>query len=115
MTEHYEIEIYVGANGEKPFSDWLRELKDLGAKAKIRVRLDRVRLGNFGDCESVGEGVGELKFHFGPGYRVYFGKSDNLCILLLLGGSKKTQVKDIKKAKEFWRDYLSRGKSDGKK
>ncbi len=67
-------------------------------------RLDRVSAGNFGDCEPAGEGVSELKIDVGPGYRIYFG-IDGEFIILLLGGIKKTQERDIKKAKEFWGDY----------
>ena len=115
MIEHYEIELYVTKSGETPFSKWLSELKDLGARAKIRVRLDRLKLGNFGDCKVLGDGVSELKVNLGPGYRVYFGKSGRLCVLLLCAGSKKTQERDIERAKEFWHDFVKRGKANAKK
>ncbi len=72
------------------------------------ARIARVEVGNLGDCRSVGDGVFELKFHFGSGYRVYFGEMDNTIIILLNGGAKKSQKKDIKKAKESWKEYIYR-------
>ena len=77
-------------------------------RACIRTRLDRVALGNLGDCEPVGEGVSELRIAFGPGYRVYFAQDGDTIVLLLCGGDKSTQVKDIKRAKEYWADYKER-------
>ena len=65
---------YCDPNGRSPFREWLRSLKDLRAKAQIRKRINRLRLGNFGDAKSVGGGVMELRLHFGPGYRVYFSR-----------------------------------------
>lgn len=106
----YEIRTYETKTGERPFSEWLSYLKDFKAKVKIRLRLDRLAMGNFGDCESVGNGVSELKIYFGPGYRVYFGKIGKTCILLLMGGSKSGQQNDIEKAKEYFEDYKIRGK-----
>jgi putative addiction module killer protein len=70
----YTIEIYQTDNGKRPFSQWLKDIKDQTTKAKVRLRLDRLEMGNFGQCKSVGEGVFELKIDFGPGYRIYFGK-----------------------------------------
>lgn len=69
-----QIEVYLTADGKAPFSEWLDGLKNRAARAAIRVRLDRVRLGNMGDCKPVVEGVSELRIDFGPGYRVYFGQ-----------------------------------------
>ena len=102
------IEIYVDANNGIPFVDWLENLKDQRGRYRIKERLDRVALGNLGHYKSVGDGVYELKMAFGPGYRVYYGKDGNNLILLLCGGDKSTQSKDIKKAKAYWRDYLLR-------
>ena len=95
-------------NGKSPFADWLTSLKDIKTRAIVRVRLDRLRLGNWGDCKSVGEGVQELRIDFGPGYRVYLGQDGDVVILLLCGGSKKSQSKDIEKAKQYWHDYQER-------
>lgn len=104
-----EVRIYVGKDGQTPYSDWIRSLRDLRGQATIRTRIGRVRLGNFGNCESVGNGVFELKVHFGPGYRVYFGREGGKVVLLLCGGDKGSQEKDIKKAHEYWADYKQRG------
>jgi len=95
-------------NGKSPFADWLTSLKDIKTRAIVRVRLDRLRLGNWGDCKSVGEGVQELRIDFGPGYRVYLGQEGDVVILLLCGGSKKSQSKDIEKANQYWHDYQER-------
>ena len=84
------------------FDKWLRKLKDLKAKAKILLRIQKVEYdGHFGDCKPVGDGIRELKIDFGKGYRVYFKEKDGKIILLLLGGAKSTQQKDIKKANEI--------------
>ncbi|MCG3775606.1 MAG: hypothetical protein JW395_2448 [Nitrospira sp.] len=88
-----------------PFSEWLVSLRDNKARAKIRVRLDRVSLGNLGDCHGVGDGVQELRIDYGPGYRVYFGQVGSTIVLLLCGGDKNTQAKDIEQAKHYWNEY----------
>lgn len=103
--EKIHIEYYVTEDGKRPFIDWLEGLKDFKARTRIEIRLDRVRLGNFGDHESVSEGVNELRIHYGPGYRVYYGREGKTLVLLLAGGSKKTQGRDIKRAKGYWEDY----------
>jgi putative addiction module killer protein len=104
----YEIDYFVSGDGGKPFKEWLDRLRDVRGRAKIRIRLDRVRLGNFGDSRTVGEGVHELRIDYGPGYRLYFGQEGSRLILLLLGGDKSSQKKDIVRAKSFWRDYKGR-------
>lgn len=108
QTFLYDIEYYITETGKKPFKAWLEGLKDVSGRAKIRVRLDRVRLGNLGDNRSVGEGVRELKIDYGPGYRVYFALEGNRLILLLLGGDKSSQEMDVARAKEYWRDQQRR-------
>jgi len=80
------------------FDTWLVGLKDHVGKAQIALRLDRAAKGNFGDCEPVGEGVSEMRIHYGPGYRVYFTRRATVVYLLLLGGDKTTQKRDIKHA-----------------
>lgn len=110
-----EIEIYVASNGKRPFEIWFDDIREILTRAKILTRLDRLKLGNFGDCKTVGDGVSELRIHYGPGFRIYYSKMGNKVILLLTGGDKGSQVKDIKKAKEYLRDYHSREKKDGKK
>jgi len=103
-----ELQIYVTVDGRAPFSEWLGALRDIKVRAKIRVRLDRVSLGNLGDCHGVGDGVQELRIDYGPGYRVYFGLVGSTIVLLLCGGDKSTQVKDIEQAKGYWREYRRR-------
>ncbi|MGF2039407.1 MAG: type II toxin-antitoxin system RelE/ParE family toxin [Nostoc sp. CmiVER01] len=103
-----EIRSYLSVNGINPFSEWFDSLRDIRAKAKIRARLDRVEAGNLGDCKSVGDGVFELRIDYGSGYRIYFGQQGSTVIILLCGGDKSTQDKDIAKAKEYWEDYRSR-------
>ena len=108
--ENSKIELleYVTEEGENPFHKWLISLKDRAARARIRVRLNRIRLGNFGDCKAVGKGVNELRVDYGPGYRVYYGKSKTTIVILLCGGSKKTQSKDIQLAQKYWSDFKRR-------
>lgn len=108
----YEIEIYQTDTGKRPFSQWLNDINDHVTKAKLRLRLDRLKMGNFGKCEPVGDGVFELKTYFGPGYRIYFGKIKLKCVLLLCGGDKSSQKSDIQKAQAYFKDYQSRGIND---
>lgn len=98
------LRAYKTQIGIIPFLEWFNNLKDLSFKQRIKRRLDRLELGNFGDCESVGAGVLELRFKFGPGYRIYFTEKDDVIIILLCGGDKKSQKKDIKIAKDYMRD-----------
>lgn len=106
------IDYFVTESGKKPFKDWLEGLKDVTGRAKIRVRLDRVRLGNWGDRRSVGDGVHELRIDYGPGYRVYFALEEQRVLLLFLGGDKTSQERDIAKAKDYWRDHQRRRDHD---
>jgi len=99
------IKIYQDRNGKEPFTDWLESVKSTTVRLRIRKRLRRIELGNFGDFRLVADGIFELRLHFGPGYRVYYGKIGNEIILLLAGGDKSTQQRDIKKVKQYWYDY----------
>lgn len=83
------------------FRKWRLRLRDERARALIASRLDRLAQGHAGDAEPVGDGISELRIHYGPGYRVYFQKRGNTIIVLLCGGDKSTQAKDIKMAKRF--------------
>jgi putative addiction module killer protein len=86
------------------FDKWFRKLDDFRAKAKILFRLQKLEEDEyFGDCESVGEGIRELKINYAKGYRVYFKEKNGKIIILLIGGDKSTQVKDIQKAKDIWK------------
>lgn len=80
------------------FDDWFESLRDRKAKSLVQVRIDRMEGGNFGDCQPVGNGVSELRIHYGAGYRVYFKRSGLEIVVLLVGGDKSTQPKDIKAA-----------------
>lgn len=101
VGEPIELRIYGGR-----FSKWIDSTKDKRAAAIIRARLNRIRLGNFGDSRSVGGGVEELRIDFGPGYRVYFGRDGTSVVILLGGGSKQTQGRDIHNAQALWKEYL---------
>jgi len=85
------------------FDSWLVALKDKVGRARIVHRIRSAEHGNFGDCEPVGEGVSEMRIHFGPGYRVYFTRRGEVIYLLLLGGDKSSQKRDIKRAVEMAR------------
>jgi len=102
------IRNYKTPDGREPFEEWLGSLKDKMVKAKVLERINRVRLGNFGDCKSLGEGIFELRVHYGPGYRVYFGDWNGVIVILLCGGSKRTQNRDINKAREYWQELKGR-------
>ena len=103
-----EVFRYQTASGQEPATEWLQSLRDKQAQAKVRIRLKRLEAGNFGDCEPVGDGVLELRVHLGAGYRVYFGRHGQSIVILLSGGSKKTQSADIKTAKDCWADWKRR-------
>ena len=101
------IEILLYRKGRStPFSEWLAELRDARAIGIVRARLNRIRLGNFGDCKSVGGGVEELRIDFGPGYRIYYGRVGSTVVVLLCGGDKRTQTRDILTAQRSWKEYL---------
>src|SRR4030066_629067 len=94
-----QVENYVRPDGKCPFDDWMTSLRDQRARAKIRTRIDRVQLGNLGNCEPVGGGVSELRIDYGPGYRIYFIQRGTRYILLLAGGDKAPQSRDIGRAR----------------
>ena len=97
--------IYQDKIGREPFNEWLNSIKDFRTRARIDNRIERLRVGNFGDCKALGDGVFEMRLHFGPGYRIYYGKIGNEIVVLLTGGDKSDQAKDIQKAKRYWEDY----------
>jgi putative addiction module killer protein len=99
-----EIRYYVAPSGEEPFAEWFAEL-DGAAAAKITRALVRIEQGNLSNVKSVGEGVLEYRIDFGPGYRIYFGRDGNTIVVLLTGGAKKRQQRDIDAARAIWRDY----------
>lgn len=91
--------------GKNHFTEWLEGLRDTVGRIAIRRRLDRVEDGNFGDRRFVGDGVWELRIHYGPGYRVYYGEDGPAIVLLLCGGDKRTQWQDILRAQKLWAEY----------
>ena len=103
-----EILRYRREDGREPFTEWLDDLRDKAAQARIRVRLRQVQAGNFGDCEPVGGGVIELRVHIGAGYRVYCGRHGRAIVILLCGGDKSSQAPDIKRAIELWSEWKGR-------
>ena len=101
-----DIIFYITSTGKQPFSEWKRSL-DTKTSAIISARIARIRSGNFGDCKSIrgGEGVCEFRINYGAGYRIYYGKADAAIIVLLVGGDKRSQNRDIIKAKRYWLDF----------
>lgn len=101
-----QLEIYTTKDDKKPFIEWLESL-DSSVRYRVKEKLDRVALGNFGDHKFISDGIYELRLAFGSGYRIYYGNSNNTIVLLLCGGNKTTQKRDIKKAIVYFKNYLS--------
>ena len=99
-----DIRYYLDGSGDAPFAEWFAELEPV-ASARIARAIARMEQGNFSNAKGVGEGVLEYKIDFGPGYRVYFGRDGDTIVILLTGGTKKRQQRDIDAAKAYWRDY----------
>lgn len=98
------VQEYTSTNDRNPFAKWFDRL-DPKAAAKVTVALTRMEQGNFSEVQGVGGGVYERRIHFGPGYRIYFGKDGDDLIILLGGGTKKRQQQDIKAARGLWQEY----------
>ena len=105
-----EIWQYQTKDGRTPVSEWLDRLRDATARARIVARLDRLAAGLLGDWKALGGGISELRIDHGPGYRVYFAQRGDTFILLLCGGDKRTQAKDIERAHAYWKDYKARSR-----
>jgi len=103
-----EFRVYMTRDGRTPFVDWLGKLRDSRAHTRIRIQLDRMLLGHQCDRKSLGNGLFEIHVHYGPGYRVYFGKDGSQLVLLFCAGNKSTQQSDIRLANKYWQDYRSR-------
>ncbi len=101
----FKVTVYKTLAGKSPFTDWLKGLRDLETRVRIRKRLRQIELGLLGDTKFLGDGVFELRFFFGPGYRIYYGKEGDTIVVLLCGGDKSTQTKDIETAKRYWKEY----------
>ncbi|GAC1701175.1 MAG: type II toxin-antitoxin system RelE/ParE family toxin [Candidatus Acidiferrum sp.] len=102
------IRHFVSRAGRDVFDDWLTQLADARAQAKIATRISRLAAGNFGDCKSLGQSLFELRIDWGPGYRVYYAMIDRECVLLLCGGDKRKQAADMERAREYFKDYKER-------
>jgi len=96
-----QIKLFQTNTGVKPFNEWLARVKDKKDRARIRRRIDRLQLGHYGDCKRLTKDLLELRLFFGSGYRVYFTEHGDEIIILLLGGNKKTQSRDITKAEKY--------------
>lgn len=101
----WTVEVYSNESGTQPFQEWVDTLKDQQGAEKILLRIRRIQLGNLGDHKFITDGVFELRIPFGPGYRVYFARVENRIILLLCGGGKGSQDKDIQQALKYWKNY----------
>jgi putative addiction module killer protein len=99
-----EIRYYVAPDGVQPFAKWFADLEPV-SRAKVTRAIARVEQSNFSNVKSVGEGVLEYRIDFGPGYRVYFGQDGEALVILLTGGTKKRQRRDINAAHAYWQDY----------
>ena len=102
-----ELRYFLASDGKSPFEDWFNDL-DAQAAAKVSVALARLEQGNLSNVKSVGEGVAEYRIDWGPGYRVYFGRDGDVLVILLTGGTKQRQQRDIESAKASWVDYKRR-------
>lgn len=106
-----EIRHYLSRAGKDVFDDWLTDLADARAQAKIANRINRLAAGNFGDSKSLRKGLHELRIDWGPGYRVYYAVVGRVCVLLLCGGDKRKQPRDIERALHYLEDYRERTRS----
>ncbi len=105
MQNLIKIDFLKLANGKIPFLEWLENL-DKEIQLRIRYRISKVEIGNFGNTKALGKGIYEFKFNFHSGYRIYFGQKEKKIIILINGGNKSSQKRDIKKALEYWNYYL---------
>jgi putative addiction module killer protein len=103
-----EVRRYLTASGRDVFGEWLSGLRDVRTRAKIVARIDRLSVGNFGDCKALRGGLFELRINWGPGYRVYYALLGRTCVLLLCGGDKRKQSSDIQRGLEYLKDYKER-------
>lgn len=105
IVKLYTLKYYIHENGKQPFTEWMNTISDHKILYRIFTRLERVALGNLGDHKFITNGVYELRCNFGDGIRIYYGKGTDNIILLLCGGSKKRQTRDIKRAVTYWTNY----------
>ena len=110
-AEPKRVIIYQDQYGKEPFTDWLNSLRDEKGRRAVLKRVGRLEQGLYGDCKPVGEGLSELRIFIGSGYRVYFGEDEGHIVMLLCGGDKGSQSRDIKAAKAYWKEYKTHGKN----
>ena len=108
MKSVYEVENYLTPTGRDVYAEWRASLRDAVAQAALIRRVNRIEQGNFGDHKYLKDGVSELRIDVGPRYRIYYATAGKLIILLLCGGDKRTQVKDIDQACAYWQDWQER-------
>ena len=101
------VKEYIGTNGKSPFADWFHGL-DSQTAAKVSIALTRIEMGNTSNVKGIGDGVLEYRIHFGAGIRIYFGQDGDTLVILLGGGTKRRQQKDIEVAKDRWQEYKDR-------
>ena len=101
------VKEYIGTNGKSPFTEWFDDL-DAQAAAKVSAALTRIEMGNMSNVKGIGDGVLEYRIHFGAGIRIYFAKDGDILIILLGGGTKRRQQRDIEAAKSRWQEYKQR-------
>jgi putative addiction module killer protein len=109
--DSFLVREYLTQSDKSPYRAWLLSL-DKTVRARIQARVMRFEHGNLGDCKLIGEGVWEARLMFGAGYRIYFALDGRTILLLLLGGDKRSQSKDIKQAQKYWKDYCMRGEDE---
>ena len=105
-----EILTYTTPNKRNPYRQWYTQIKDEKAQIALSNRITRLRAGNFGDFRRLDAGLYELRIHYGPGYRIYFGIFQNDIVILLCGGTKGTQQRDITRAKNYWNNFIEQMK-----
>ena len=109
-VQEIRIELYRDSKGRSPILEWLSSIKSHEFLDRIDARLNLIRLGNLGDHKFLEGGICELRLYFGPGYRIYFAREGRTIIILLNGGGKGSQKRDIQKARAYYKDYLERRK-----
>lgn len=105
VSKEKTVVFYQDGTGREPFTEWIEGFRDERDRRRILQRVFRMESNNYGDFKSLRGGVYELRLHFGAGYRVYFSEDGNTIVVLLCGGDKSTQKKDIEKAKDYWKEY----------
>jgi putative addiction module killer protein len=105
VPKEREVRLYITEAGHSPFAHWFDHLRDALAQHRILARIARLRTGNAGDYKNLGGGVCEMRIDYGPGYRIYYGQQGSEIVILLIGGDKRTQTKDIENATRYWNEH----------